>query len=246
MKSFSSRFGLAIVFVLLFASGLAVAELRIAVPRITNLLEADQSGVYQRIMEKALVGIDMPVRQEFFPYKRANLLFEKGQFDCIYSMTDVMAKKLGKNRIVASFPLGAFAYHMFTLKTTPVLTLPSQLLGKRVSGVIGQDAYYRDALLPETNLMLVLSDEQNLKLLRQRRIDVMIAALPDISTYVSELAYSPNHPLFKGYDRMTCHKTDESKRFVDALSRQLKLLKQDGTYQRLAGRLFVDFDADDV
>lgn len=217
-------------------------EVRIAVPSITNLLEEDQSGTYQRIFNKAIGQSDFSAKQLFFPYQRALNVFQEGNVDCIFSFTDVLEESLGKEKIIASFPLGAFAYFIFTAKGKPAITDVNALLDIHVGGVIGHENYYKSSLHEKTKLFMVNSDEQNLQMLKHGRIQAFVAAIPDILPYTDDLNYSHDHPLFYGYDRLTCFNNTENKRFLEALSEQLKKLKNEGVYQKISGKLYVDFD----
>ncbi len=217
-------------------------EIRIAVPAITNLLEEDQSGTYQRIFNSAVSETGYSVKQLFFPYQRALNVFQQGNVDCIFSFTDVMEERFGKESIISSFPLGAFGYFIFTAKNSPAITDVNSLITMRVGGVIGHENYYTSALHVKTKLFMVNSDEQNLQMLKLGRIQAFIAAIPDILPYTNDLNYSPEHALFTGYDRLTCFNNPENKRFVDTLSTQLKKLKSEGVYQQISGKLYVDFD----
>lgn len=233
-----------VVIALLFSMDLFASDksIRLAAPYITSLIEEDQSGVYQKIMAEALSHTDIPIKQFFFPYKRALTVFEESHVDCIYSFTKVLQEKLGKDKVIFSFPLGAFGYYIFTRKEYPAFTSVNQLTGLKVGAVIGHDSYYRGALNSDTKLLMVSSDEQNIKMLEHLRIDALIGALPDLTSYVHLLSYSPDHPLIKSYDRITCHNNQANRVFIEQLSSTLKTLKVDGTYRRLSGKLYVDFD----
>ncbi len=219
----------------------------IAVPRISNLLEENNSGLYQRIIAEALPESEARsagyrISQPFFPYKRALAVFLNGSADCVFSFTKVAERELGADRIVASFPLGAFGYFMFSRQGEPALTMPEQLKGKKVGGVVGHDSYYQHAI-GDIELQLVASDEQNIELLKLGRIDYLIGAIPDILPYAGELTYSLDAPLIKSFDRVTCHNNPRNQRFVTFLSSRLRHLKEHGGYQRLAGNLYLDFDS---
>lgn len=227
----------------LFPGASALAEIRVATPAITSLLNEEQTGLYQRIMRRAMTRIDIPLHQSFFPYKRALAVFKSRQADCIYSFTDVVERDLGSDRVISGFPLGAFSYYMFTRKGEAPMTSPEQLAGRRVAGVIGAENYFRAAIQPTTHLILVNSDRQSIDLLEQKRVDVIIAAIPDIALFVGKLSYSPTRPLFTGYDRMTCHRNAETTAFIRLLSGELRRLKATGVYRQMAGDLYVDFDS---
>lgn len=217
-------------------------NIQIAAPYITSLVERDQSGIYQRIVEEALESVPVTTKQYFLPYKRALLAFKNSKVDCIYSFTQVLEKELGKNQVISSFPLGAFGYYIFTPKGSSPLSSPDQLLGLNVGAVIGHDSYYKHRLNQQTELQMVGSDEQNIKMLAHKRLDAMIGALPDLTPYVDQLSYSPAHPLVKSYDRITCHNTPYNQTFIDQLSISLRALKANGSYKRIAKELYLEFD----
>ncbi|MDX1802297.1 MAG: hypothetical protein R3303_15300 [Marinobacter sp.] len=220
----------------------AGADVRLAVPHITSLLEADGSGVYQRLVSQALKAVPFSVEQHFYPYKRALRSFERLRADCVYSFTDVLQDEFGRDNIIASFPLGKFSFYLFTRQGEPALISTDQLPAGRVGGVIGHESYLRQIMDDLDSVLWVTSDEQNLEMLRLGRINAMIAAIPDIRPYLDNLNYAPGHPLLVGYDRITCHDTDKNRAFLSALSEQLIKLKDAGIYQAVAGSLYVDFD----
>lgn len=218
------------------------ADIRLAVPHITSLLEADSSGVYQRLVNQALAEIPFSVQQKFYPYKRALRSFEHSNADCVYSFTDVLEKEFGENNVIASFPLGKFSFYLFTRKGETALTSMNELSRGRVGGVIGHESYLREIMENLDDVLWVTGDEQNLEMLRLGRINAMIAAIPDIRPYLDNLSYAPEYPLLVGYDRITCRNNETNRAFLAALSEQLMKLKDSGVYQRVAGSLYVDFD----
>jgi hypothetical protein len=220
--------------------------IKIAAPHITNLIEENGSGIYQRVMNEALEENPFEVKQIFSPYKRALILFERKDTDCIYSLTQVMKDKFGENSINYSFPLGAFAYFMFTPQNQPTLTDPSQLESLQVGAVYGHDTYYKHRLSEHTNLIMVSDDLQNVKKLSLNRLDVMIGALPDLLPYITRFNFSADHPLVESFDRITCHKNEKTELFLDALSSSLKKLKLNGSYEKIAGPLYFDFSENDT
>jgi len=220
----------------------AEAEIHLAVPSITTLLQADGEGIYQRMFARAMASLHYPVNQEFYPYKRALVQFRAGQADCVYSFTDVLTKELGADAVIASYPLGHFRYFLFSRADRPPVRSNEELEGLRLGAVIGHESYYGEVLRYPGEILEVNSDRQAMELLRQGRIDVAIAALPDIQPYLDELAYAEEFPLYIGYDRITCHNTPQNRVFLDDLSAELKKLKEEGGYRELAGDYFLDFN----
>ncbi|MBC7184528.1 MAG: transporter substrate-binding domain-containing protein [Marinobacter sp.] len=244
MKRLVNVFGALLVgATLLVNPAQADSPVRLAVPDITSLLTENRDGVYQRILHRALKGLEVDVRERFYPYKRAMLVFEQGEADCIYSFTQVLEQRLGEEAVIASFPLGKFSYYLFTPKGDDPVRHLSQLEGQSVGAVIGHEAYLDEVLEgQDINVIWSKSDAQNLAMLEHDRFGAMIAAVPDILPYVDSLSYDPDAPLLESYDRLTCHNTKANRRFLDNLSEALRRLKAAGIYRELAGDVYVEFD----
>jgi len=228
---------------LLSTPALADSGIRVAVPDITSLLTENRDGVYQKILYQALDGLDVAVSEQFYPYKRAMMVFEQQGADCIYSFTEVLERRLGQDAVIASFPLGKFTYYLFTLKEDDPVSKLSQLDGESVGAVIGHETYL-DGVLEDhrVNVIWSKSDAQNLAMLEHQRFSAMIAAVPDIRPFMDKLSYDPQSPLLESYDRLTCHNTEANRQFLSRLSAQMKGLKEAGLYEQLAGQLYVEFE----
>jgi hypothetical protein len=232
---------------LLVNPALADSPVRLAVPGITSLLTESQDGVYQKILHRALEELEVDVHERFYPYKRAMLVFEQGEADCIYSFTQVLEQRMGEEAVIASFPLGKFTYYLFTPAGEDPVRHLSQLEGQSVGAVIGHETYLDEVLKDnDVNVIWSKSDAQNLAMLEHERFGAMIAAVPDILPYVDSLSYDPETPLLESYDRLTCHNTEANRRFLRKLSAELRRLKEAGLYRELAGDLYVEFDAGTV
>ncbi|HAU19172.1 MAG TPA: hypothetical protein DCS72_12625 [Marinobacter adhaerens] len=244
MKRYLSGFRV-LLFAAVILSTPAVADpvIRIAVPDITSLLTENRDGVYQRILHRALEGLDVPVTEQFFPYKRAMMVFEQHGADCIYSFTEVLERRLGDDAVIASFPLGKFTYYLFTPQDADPISSLSQVEGKTVGAVIGHETYL-DGVLEDhdVNVIWSKSDAQNLAMLEHQRFGAMIAAVPDVRPFMDELSYDPKTPLLESYDRLTCHNTEANRQFLTRLSARMKSLKEAGLYEQLAGQLYVEFE----
>ena len=223
----------------------AADPVRIATPDISNLLTKNGDGVYQRLLTQALEGLPWQVSESFYPYKRALLVFQQGDADCIYSFTDVLKRKLGKDAVVASYPLGKFAFYLFAAKGQPAPGGLDDVRGQEVGAVIGHETYL-DPILSGGDLTVYWSksDAMNLAMLKHGRFNIMIAALPDVLPLLDQLTYQPDHPLLESFDRLTCHNTKRNRAFVKDLSASLKALKSEGVYRDIAGPLYLDFDTD--
>lgn len=222
---------------------LADTVIRVAVPDITSLLTETRDGVYQRILHRALDGLDTDVRERFYPYKRAMMVFEQKGADCIYSFTEVLERRLGEDAVIASFPLGKFTYYLFTPQDAAPVSSLSKLEGETVGAVIGHETYL-DAVLEghDVNVIWSKNDAQNLIMLEHQRFTAMIAAIPDIRPFMDKLSFESDKPLLESYDRLTCHNTEDNRRFLRRLSAKMKQLKEAGVYEQLAGSLYVEFE----
>ncbi|EON91965.1 hypothetical protein MARLIPOL_10086 [Marinobacter lipolyticus SM19] len=221
-------------------------RIRIAVPGLSHLTTEAGDGVYQKIIARALENQDVEVNESFYPIRRALLVFEQGEVDCIYSSTEALAQTFGQDELIFSFPLGKFSFFLFTLKNSPPMVSVSALENKRVGVVSGQE-HFLHPFLENHHLDVVWSrnDALNVSMLEYGRFEAVIGAIPDIRPYLDRLSYSPDHPLLESFDRLTCHNTERNRSFLTQLSRELKKLKRDGVYQDIAGPLYVEFDDDE-
>ncbi|WP_179105635.1 substrate-binding periplasmic protein [Vreelandella utahensis] len=212
-----------------------------AAPNLANLIERDGSGVYQRLMARALEPLDVKVESAFYPYRRALQMFEQSRVDCLLSLTDVVRRRVGSDAIVYSYPLGRFSFHIFTLAENPPVESLEALEGRVVGSIKGHELYLGPITEGDMQMESVRSEAQAVRMLKMGRLDALIAALPDIRPHLDRLSYAPDRPLLESYDRINCHDTAKNRAFVQALSRELRDLKEKGVYQEVMGALYMPF-----
>lgn len=230
--------------VALLAAGVgthAAPTVTLAVPELTNLAETDGSGGYQRLLDQALEPLDVRVEAEVYPYRRALQVFGNAGADCLLSLTDVLEQRVGEEHFVHSYPLGTFRFHIFTPVDEPPLESVSELRGLVVGSIKGHEAYLDSVLDGKVTLEQIRSEAQAVRMLRMGRLDALIAAIPDIRPLLGRLAYAPDRPLLRSFDRINCHDTEPNRVFVRALSGELRRLKAEGVYQEVLGELYVPF-----
>lgn len=224
-------------------TGSANTEILIAAPSLSHLIERDGSGVYQKIFRRAIQKIPYTAKETFYPFRRALLEFEHNKVDCTYSYTEILEEVMGKSAIITSYPLGVFIFHAFTRKNASPINELSQLYNLTIGGINGQEQYYQSILSPELkyDLKLINTDKQGIEMLKLKRLDVFLAALPDVNPFLHELSYTKELVLYKSFDRITCHNTPKNQAFLKALSIQLQSMKEQGEYKSIAGVLYIDF-----
>ncbi len=217
-------------------------------PGIIGLVEEGGTGKYQLVMREAAKRANLTVTERYYPQKRALKIFFFKDYPCIYAYTDLAVEKLGKEQVVASFPIGVFKQYIFTQKGKSVFTSISQLKGKSVGGVLGDDMqpWYPNFTKAGIHLELVASTEQNIKKLHSGRLDAMVSFLPDIVEYVDQLSFAPDHPLLISYDRITCRNTPEGRQFIEKISPVLQEMKHDGTMKKILGTFYLEYDENEI
>lgn len=221
-------------------------RIRLAVPGFSHLTTEAGDGVYQKIMARAVANLDVELNATFYPIRRALLVFERGEADCIYSSTEALEQNFRREELIFSYPLGKFSFFLFTPKNNPPIANVSALQNKPVGVVSGQE-HFLHPFLENHHLDVVWSrnDALNVSMLEYGRFEAIIGAIPDIRPYLDRLSYSPDHPLLESFDRLTCHNTERNQAFLTKLSRELRKLKRDGFYRDIAGPLYVEFDDDE-
>ncbi len=223
------RWCLATVVVLIMGPGaLANEPVKVATPTLANLIEPDGSGAYQRLLERAFQAPEVAFEPAFYPYRRALQIFEESRVDCLFSLTDVVRRRVGDEGLIYSYPLGKFRFHVFTLAgASPVESL-DELNGQVVGYIKGHEVYLAPVLEGGIGVQPVRSEAQAVEMLRMGRLDALIAAVPDMRPYLDRLGYSPELTLLEGFDRLNCHDTERNRAFIRRLSNELRRLKEQG------------------
>ena len=216
-------------------SAASAETVRLVVPEIEGLLLSDGSGAYQKVLAAAAKRARVSYMVDVFPRSRALSQFLDGKYDGIFTYTQTARDKLGKDAILASYPVGAYRGYAFRLKgTSPVADL-GDLSGKRVGGVIGFEGTYQAVRQAGAALELVTDDAANLTKLKAGRIDALLGFLPDLFPQLDQLSYDPAAPFFESYDRLTLRNTPENRTWLERISAELKLMHADGTIRELVG-----------
>lgn len=217
-------------------------DVEIIAPLFVYIIEEDGSGVYQKVLREAARRSGISYKEKIYPIKRALKNFSKRRGLCMYGMIDPAINMVGEENLVTSFPMGVAKLYIFTKKGTPAITSLKQLKGKRVGGTIGYEDYYKDIRKKGVRFDYVGNEKGNIKKLMAGRIDVMLGFLPDYALHLPKLSFSPNHPVAVVWDSVTCHNTEEGRRFVNQISPALKEMKNDGTLKALLGDRYMEFE----
>lgn len=227
---------------LLPAGAAGTLTVTVAVLPLASLLEPDGSGVYQRLMARAVEPLDVEIEPHYYPYRRALQAFEAKQVDCVFSLTEILVERFHEDELLYSYPFGKFRFHIFTpAGEAPVLSL-GELDGLSVGTIMGHEVYLESVLEKELQVGTARSDAHAVRMLGVGRFDAIIAAIPDITPFLDQLSYSPEHPVLEGFDRLNCHHTEGNRKFLDVLSAELSRLKSEGGYKEEAGELYVPFE----
>ena len=222
--------------------GSAAAEILIVAPYITGLVEDDQTGPYQLILQEASMRSGANYKELTYPEKRAVNMFKSKKAACMYSYSSIMKKEFGEDKIVTSFPLGVYKEYMFTKKGKPALTSATQLKGMSVSATLGTEDWHTELNNAGIKIDYIANDIQSIRMLEQERIQVFLGFIPDLTNYLHRLSYSPEHPLVEDYDQITCHASPKTKKFISQISKSLSSMKADGVTKNILGPLFIDFN----
>lgn len=215
--------------------------LSVAVPRIQHLLTADNSGIYQQVMALALEGSGIALDQKFLPYRRALREFEQGKVDCIYSFTGVLQSRLGVDKVIYTYPLGTFRFYLFTEPGTAIINSIPDTFGKTIGGIIGHDVYLKPFMEQGMVIDWVRTEAQLVEMLELGRLEVIVAALPDMQPFTNRLAYAADQPLLEDFDRLNCHNTEQNRTAIRTISEKLRRLHGQGRYEEVAGDYYLPF-----
>lgn len=217
-------------------------EISVIAPHFTGLVTEDGTGPYQNLVREAARRADISFKEVVAPDKRAIYLFKAKKYDCIYSYTNILRAELGDQNIISSFPLSAFKEYIFTKKGGSTLTSINQLKGISVGSKIGNEIWHDKLVSAGVKIDYSSDDIYSIKMLENGRIQAYLGFLPDNTKYLSKLNYSPEHPLFTDFDKITCHVNPKTKKFIKRISSSLREMKNDGTTSKILGAIYLDFD----
>lgn len=236
---------LLIIVVVLILGKPLYAQVRIAMPEITNLITQDGQGLYQQILKEAASRAGLEYYAEVFPQKRALSVFKNDtSWDGIFTFTDTVRSYYLKETILATYPFGAYRGYIFTPKGTPALATVDDLKDLRVGGLRGFYKTWPQFTEAGIEIELVDSDDQNLAKLSVGRIQAFLGFLPDLYDSLEELSYDPTRPFFQSFDRLNGRNTPLMRDFLERLNPFLKEMHEDGTIRRIMGTAYVPFSGD--
>ena len=222
----------------------AFGQVKLALPEIEGLIVSEGSGTYQRLLAEAARRANLTYTSQVFPKTRALETFLRGAYDGIFTYTQTARDRLGASEVLASYPFGAYRGYVFTPPGTPGVSDFAGLKGKVVGGVLGFEGTYTAITKAGANLELVETDAQNLQKLAIGRVSAVLGFLPDLYDQAKSLSYSPQHPFFESYDRLTMRNTESNRKFLQKLSEALKTMHQDGTMRAIVGPAYLPVSGD--
>ncbi|WKE64576.1 transporter substrate-binding domain-containing protein [Gallaecimonas kandeliae] len=227
---------------LLLPPAMAEEGVPVAAGIFTGLTNAEGTGPYQQVLHEAARRAGIKLDERVYPMKRAQHLFREHQVLALYGMTEAILAHESEDKILASYPVGAFKIYFFTLKGQAPISRYAQLAGKTVGGVLGNEAFYRPLKEKGIKVEYLADESTQLKKLEAGRIAALVGFIPDLVPVLDKLSWDPRFPLWEGYDYMTVWKTPEGQAFVNAISPALVSMHDDGTTARILGKRFVPFD----
>lgn len=117
-----------------------------------------------------------------------------------------------------------------------------QLLGKKVGGVSGYEAYYSKLIAQGVDIIYAPSELTQMKQFVAHDLDVIIGFLPDWLPHLKQLNYEASFTLHVGYDTMTVRNTPEGRWFVNKISEALQAMHKDGSIEALMGKRYLPFE----
>lgn len=234
-----------ILFLILISTATA-QEVKISAGIFLGIINEDGEGPYQLILKEAARRSGLILSERPLPLRRALNEFIDKKALAIYGMTSAVIEEVGEDAILTTYPLGAYKLFLFTRRGEPAVSCYDRLEGKTVGGIIGYEAYYRE--LEDRGIAIdYMANEENLmKTLESHRVDVILGFLPDWIPFLNLLSYDPGFPVHIGYDYMTVWKSEEGEDFVRKISPALEEMKQDGTFKRILGDRYMEFQYEAV
>lgn len=234
---FKFLFTLSISFMSLFSNASLVTVIS---PVIPGLHQIDQKGVFDIVINKLLVEKGLAIHK-VLPTKRSYVEFDKCK-SCCFSPDNLDPLFQAPNAdLVETRPINIAKIYIFTRKGEKTLSHLSELLGKRV-GVKHGTTYGKQIDEAELNRVPANSILQNMKMLNQKRVDAVIAYIPDMFKVFQEIDakrfdYQEGKPLAIYKDSLVCKSVDES--FIQQFNQSLMQLEASGELKQMLGLYYL-------
>jgi hypothetical protein len=224
-------------------SGSLFAQVRIIRSDIPDILQKDGMGSYDKIIKEVLGKTELETK-DLFPYARALIEFFKCQNCCIVPGTkDAEFSDFYKFGVdfVQTAPINIAKAYIFVKPDQPPINHLADLRDKRVGARIGMP-YGNDFETVGLNTSMVLSIEQNIKMIERDRIEAFIAYTPDVYHAFSKYGVLPYphdvyHPITIHPDSLVCRGVESE--FILNFNNALNQLKISGRLKEVLNDSFI-------
>lgn len=208
---------------------------------IPLMVESETEGVFIELTQELAKRANIAIKINILPAKRSISDFAQGRADALFpALANFFPSPASFNRSEEIIYVKRdFA---FSLKDQNQLFSIQQLEGRKVS--ITRGYIYASHLIENKNIQFFTanSDEFAARMLQAGRVDTFIAeeksglqALQNIGL-ISEVQYAKDQPISELDVFYATLAGTQGKALAQRLSQQLKLMKQDGTFERIMAK----------
>jgi hypothetical protein len=225
-----------------YSGSCAAEDVKVSLPEIYGLIQADAPGPYQKILAEASKRSGYAISENVYPIKRAIMTFMSGRSLAVVGLASEILRNVDSKNIVATYPLSVYKAFIFTRKGEPAISSMSQLNGKVVGITLGYEFNSVQWDKYQINLQHFSNEKYQFNRLYAGRVDAIVGFLPDWIPFLESLSYDPEFPIEVGYDYIIVWNNPKGRRFAEKISYALLHMKEDGTLKEIMGDRYMEFD----
>nr|WP_025898405.1 transporter substrate-binding domain-containing protein [Sneathiella glossodoripedis] len=218
--------------------------IRISSPELGDGIQTlDNTGIYPDILNALMSGKENHFTFKVLPLRRLIREFQSRQIDCVWALDAQLLNKLmqSNERFLESSAVFNSSHIVITHIDEPKLNDLSELKNKNVALLNGSHMEEKLRSLG-AKVMLVPDQDTKIRLIKNRRVDAILAWTPDI--FITMKNYSINTGnLSVSYEitatpvRLVCRNSEETDRFIKSVNIAIDKFNGDDTLQKILGHL---------
>lgn len=211
-------------------------------PKNSWINRTSWKGVILETYTKILKSVHLNPNVTLAPGKRALVQFRTQKVDC-FLLGNSEAFRMSYPtfvNIIYSKPFFTAKMKAHILKGDPLITSKEQLSDK-VVGVPQENLAIMDDI-PTSLTYPVVTEEQGLKMLAKRRLDVMVSTHVNPSKIMKKVHADHNFSIYQFHESLNCHNTTKNQDFINKIDQGLQKMKDNGTYQKILTKYFPELN----
>lgn len=229
------------LFIVLMSGSAFAQKLEVSAFDLPELITPAKTGYYDQLLNQIFALTDSEIHFVSGPINRVRLQFLSKKSECLLPVDDlaVGVYELSEDAVVKSAPFNHSRLHVFSRKDQPRLSSLAEMKAHYIVFRLGYDIpeEIEAAQIPITT---VSTAQNGINMLKIGRAHGFLEYVPDFFLVAKrekfeEWHYDPALHFYDAAEKILCHKSERTQRFIEQFDHILALIRADGTCAKLLG-----------